>query len=379
MIYNLVAFPSRFSEWCERLVCDLTAAAFAPPSSRRRGTKSNLEPIAVQSPLSLIYGDSMAHIGWELLKLGCAHAVVVSRQPHADTCRVIKSLGRPFLVVLDNPAAAVSALMSDHHLAYVDAVRTLAGSSASLLQLVSDANALVLRPERALDLHATALRIVEHFGFKLEDQIVNAILSRTHLEALAARIQEAVTKDLSQRRTDSVDLPTLTNTDVADDPFAGDRLTPMLQGAIEPFWRVLQGGHMEEVVWRRDFFFKGDNRAEAATGVMSLTGPSRCLSFGPYLRLPHGPWSCRVIFACNDRAVGTQMMADAYGGGRLGKAQFMLTESGIFEVEFSFVNENPDAPIEVRLFNMTACLDGHIALGEVRLSPLELKRLPVTQ
>jgi hypothetical protein len=73
------------------------------------------------------------------------------------------------------------------------------------------------------------------------------------------------------------------------------------------------------------------------------------------------------------------MMADVFSGVQLAHAQFKLSGAGVFEIEFPFVNENPDAPLEIRLLNLTAALDGHVALGEVRLSPLEFRRLPVTQ
>ena len=387
MIYNIVAFPGRFPEWCEQLLLEFAHAAAAPKPSRSKRSRSAPEPQGAPPEVALIFGDSLAQIGRELLTRQCADAIIVSRQPHSDTCQALKDMGRPFLLALDNPETAVNALMKDHQFTYPHAVRMLAASSASLFQLVLDANALVMRPDRAVDLAATARTIARHFSFQLDGPAMEAILACPKMQELAHRVLETPAPVTSEQLANRKEVPALMAADlVSEDPFGRRRLTPILQGAIEPFWRALQGEKMDDVIWGRELFFNGDNPAENATSPVSLTGPSRCLLFGPYLRLPGGSWSCQVVFACNERAVGTQMMADVYAassgavvGSILSRAQFQLSEPGIFEIEFSFSNESADLPVEVRLFNTSSALDGHIALGEVRLSPLEFKRLPVTQ
>jgi hypothetical protein len=381
MIYNCVSFPSRFAEWCELLLHDMVVATAERQSSARR-SRTRSAPEASRPQVALIVGDSLAQIGRQLLLRNCDHAIVVSRQAHSDTCQVLKDAGRPFLVVLDEPASAVNALISDHRLSYLSAVRIVANSSASLLQFVTMANALVLRPDPVPDFEAAARTIERHFHFGHGKAVLDEILSRPQLQQRAALVRStlAAVLEAPARAPEAAAEPPTSTEIVPEDPFAKHRQASLLEGAIEPLWRALQGDDLKEVVWGRDLFQSGDRPGESAVAPINLTGPSRCLSFGPYLRLPGGPWSCRVIFACNERAVGTQMMADvAYVGIPLGQARFQLSEAGVFEIEFAFNNSTPDKPIEVRLFNMTAALDGHVALGEVRLSPLEFKRLPVVQ
>jgi len=382
MIYNCVAFPSRFAEWCELLLLELVTAAKARELSSRRG-RSRSRPEEAKPEVALIFGDSLAELGRQLMLTNSQHFVAVSRQPHSDTCQVLRDGQRPFLVVLDEPVSAVETLMRDHQFGYLQAARMLANSSASLLQFVGMANALVLRPDPVPDFGATARLIERHFHFDFTKTAIEEIVNRPILAELAARIETttaALTIEPPLHATELSVVSAAASELVAEDPFMEHRPPSILEGAIVPLWRALQGEDIDEIVWGRDLFFSGDRPGEAATLPFNLTGPSRCLSFGPYLRLPGGPWSCRVVFACNEKAIGTRMMADAACAGvALGHAQFQLAEAGIFEIEFAFDNANPDRPIEVRLFNMNAALDGHFALGEVRLSPLEFKRLPVTQ
>ncbi|HEY0104558.1 MAG TPA: hypothetical protein VGB91_00640 [Rhizomicrobium sp.] len=349
----MVAIPGRLSEWCEALMVRLLGATGAAPAH--------------------ILANGLGDLGREILAADRLRALVVARQPELPLCRSLIATGRPLLVVLDEPARAVRMLMTDNGLAYAEATRFVANCLASFVPLLGARNALVLRAAADLSEFATARRIADHFEFGVDDETLRG-LARDATRAAdawsALRIDELGEFEASRTAPPPAAM-------FEDVPLIGGRGLAAHEAVLGPVWKHLNGAAPSETIWPPSLFYVGDAPSRPATEPVDVTGVSRCLIFGPYIRLPEGAWSCSVVLASTPGAVGMRMVAEVIAGVSLNRVDFEVAEAGIFEVEISFVHANPDLPIEVRLFNAEAAFEGEIAIGQVRMTPLAARRLAV--
>jgi hypothetical protein len=337
MIYPAVCMPGRFSAWCEALLAELITATGAAPVAI---TVSELE-----------------QLGREVLSrdLGCA--LVVSRDPDRKICDVLGGEGRkPFLFVIEDPYVAVAELMRDHGVDFLQAVRSIGGSCATVLPLIGAPNALALaRGDPARSAPGVAGRLARHFGLALDEAAIARVAAMPRVRALEAGLNEQLLTGFDAQRHS------------------------IMQGALAPYAGCFRGEALAPLVWARELFLQGDRPEAPATQLIDVTGPSRCLLYGPYIHLPEGSWSCNLLFGCTKEAVGLKFVADiaARGTEKLARAEFQIDEPGIFEIEVSFTHAGQGA-IEVRIFNAAAAFDGHVALGQVTMVPLKGKRIKVT-
>lgn len=344
MIYCTIGVPSRFSEWCEALLGELVAATGDRPTP--------------------FVADGLEQIGHEMLARLGADSTIAARQPKSGLLKSLFASGHPFMVTIDSPENTIGALMVDYGVPFADAVRKTAGCLAAMVPVMKAKNALVLRSSEVLSAEDAAAAIAGHFGLRIEPAVLSAAAARCPM-------REPPT-DTAFPALPAIDLPP------AIDPLRRVWNAPIHTGAVQPLWDHLQRLPLREIVWSPALFWLGDAPAETATRLFDVTGSSRCLIFGPYIRLPEGPWSCSIMLGFSQRAVGLRLVADVVAGTPLSRVEFEVDEPGVFEIEFSFVNSNPDLPVEVRLFNASAAFEGEIMLGQVRMVPLGAKRLTVS-
>jgi hypothetical protein len=343
MIYCTIGVPSRFSEGCERLLGTLVDACGTPPE--------------------LFVADGLDQVGRELLMRSGANTIILSRQPKASFCKALAE--RPFLLTLDDPVHALGALMTDYDLSFPDAVRCIANSLSAMPPLLKAGKALVLKEADGLSQPALATAMAAHFGLDMDKAAI-----RSALERCAPAFAAAPAVPMAQ--LPSPPTPLSASTFEALNRSSG---MAVAQDALNPLWAHMTGEPLGEIVWSPQLFGLGDAPGEVATSPIDATGRERCLIFGPYIRLPEGPWSCSIAFGCSERAMGLRLAADVFAGVPLNRVNFEITEAGMFEIEFSFVNSNADIPLEVRLFSTAASFEGEIMLGQVRMLPLKARRL----
>lgn len=337
MIYSIAGLPSRFSEWCETVLRALiTTCGYNP---------------------ELLVADSLEKLGQQLLARDNLSAVVVTRQPSRSLCRELLAKERAPVVVLEEPGFAVGSLVEDYDVGYTEAVRRVANALTALKPLVAAESVLVLYRGDYPSPEPIVRIMADHFGLRIEDAAIDKIVREHPFRPAAAIPAEPFTREPSSR--------------------FGELTPPPCDQALLPLWQSLRGDPLGEIVWSPHLFFRSGAENGDAAEEIDLTGSGRGLIHGPYIRLPAGSWSCRMLFACNAEASGAHMLADIFGGAVLNSARFELQESGIFEIEFAFENADSDTPIEMRLFTAAAVFDGTFVLGHVRLTPLKAPRIRV--
>ncbi len=101
---------------------------------------------------------------------------------------------------------------------------------------------------------------------------------------------------------------------------------------------------------------------------IDLTGPARCLSFGPYLRLPEGPWEVRFEFMSWGNDSHNTLEFDAVENGFVVGGQTVnLVESGHFSVSFLFAVNDRMAALELRSHLSVGAINGGFKLIAVEV------------
>lgn len=308
--------------------------------------------------------DRLDQLAKELLTTSKATALVVSRQPQRALAEAMIATQRPLLVTVDAPEAAVRSLTADYSAGFADAVRRTANSIIALLPLMKHAR--VLHPSDLLTAERVAAEITRVFDLGLDDAAIRQAVQdvperpREH-DAQISAAESAVREALAARAAAAARFG-------LGDEMAATTET-IASGALQPVWSHLNGKPLKDLFWHPALFCRADDPAHSPILPMDTTGTARCLMFGPYMHLPEGSWRCNVMLGCAENTVGVSLVADVFAGVSLNTIEFTISDPGLVEIEMSFVNPNPDMPVEVRLFSSKACFEGELMFGGARLMP----------
>jgi len=144
----------------------------------------------------------------------------------------------------------------------------------------------------------------------------------------------------------------------------------IVEGAVNAYLEHFRGSGIGTISWGRDLFFTDDHRP--ATGPIDITGRSRALIYGPYIRLPHGSWAAEVVLGVSPETSDMDFLVDVkIGDTVLSATNISPGKEGIFSVNLVFtIKETDDYPVEFRIMNQRAAFDGKVMLGHATLSLL---------
>lgn len=143
-------------------------------------------------------------------------------------------------------------------------------------------------------------------------------------------------------------------------------LTPLF-ASFDVFQR---GANVDAVRWPAAAFCAGDQEEGQPTGLLDLTGPARCLIYGPYFALPQGRWIARPRFEAIGLVGGNELLIDVVAegeGAALAAGSLTLSSPGRFSCALPFAVDSPRLPIEIRFSLTQGAIDGQFRLEEVRL------------
>jgi hypothetical protein len=142
------------------------------------------------------------------------------------------------------------------------------------------------------------------------------------------------------------------------------RLTTMVANAYRP---IFDRKRLSNLVWPRELFFTC-NEGYGHPEHIELTGPARCLIWGPYLHLPPGEWVARVEFEVRENWTGNSLQAEIYDGvDIMAIVRTNLPSEGLFSFELPFSLPVCDRRLEIRLNLMKGAIEGRFCLRSVTL------------
>jgi hypothetical protein len=156
----------------------------------------------------------------------------------------------------------------------------------------------------------------------------------------------------------------------ADLPLAAVKL---LDAALSPYHRYFSSGVLDEIVWGRDLFLRSDDGSPSEP--IDATGGARCLVYGPYIQLPPGQWTARVVLGFSPETVRSLFAVDVVAnGGQIAKHAIAPERGGVYAADVDFaVEETGRDGLEIRVM-----VAGEDALGRVALGHVVLQRRSAT-
>ncbi|TCT05033.1 hypothetical protein [Aquabacter spiritensis] len=138
-------------------------------------------------------------------------------------------------------------------------------------------------------------------------------------------------------------------------------------------YSALFGDHPTKFRWPVSFFISGSPPHAPVLGPIDMTGPARCLLFGPQLSLPEGRWVAHAAFAVSENYSGNILKVDVVSAGKVAaEAVGDLPADGRFAVSIPFENVSNMFPVDLRIMMMSGAIEGTFELLHAWLEPLAL-------
>ena len=348
MIFFSIGLPGRFAAWCD--------AAIALLAGHLGGTVM----VNVWPRLPDMFGyDTMSsvldEVALSLIASGATHLVMGARQPDERLCAALAETNARFVVALDDPRFAAADILAETNAEARMVARAVANSYPLVMRYASLPGALTLYGDRRRADPAAAIAVMaHHLGIGVSDATVKCIV-----DDLAATGHDGPLTgpdEWSQR------VP-----DVAH---------KMLNGALAGYQESLAGGELGQIVWTRDLFIAAGHAGSLTEGLEASKGSPICpIIYGPYIHLPAGSWTARVVLGFSPEASGHTFLVDAFSGRQLGSTSFQPERAGVYTVDINFSLDEPAGQgLEIRVWVWTDRARGQVAFGHVILRPLAMRQ-----
>lgn len=268
----------------------------------------------------------------------------------------LRTQGRA-LVILDDPLEISTFLASMGSLPPPWAVRTADQTVTTIADLVPRDHALVIERRHQWTASDFLKTVADFFAIEISDAQIEALFnSLLHppaspdisLEDLYVRNWPAATPLPDQAPTG---------------PFA------MFSSLLDQMRRRLTGAAYDAIDWPISMFINTACPDQPFDGSVDLTGPARCVIYGPYLCLPIGRWSLNATIDVCDNFSGNQLSVDVFQGAVLAHKTFTLPSEGHFLLTARFAVTEPRKAIELRFMLLQGAIEGKITLRRVTISP----------
>lgn len=135
---------------------------------------------------------------------------------------------------------------------------------------------------------------------------------------------------------------------------------------------IARGRRLEALEWPVYSLLTPEFPDRLTIGPIDMTGPARCVYFGPYFALSAGLWAADIAIEFGGVYCRDPIMIDVFAGAEnvLAAVQGVLPGSGVFGCQIRFEVEDPTEHVQVR----THLLAGQIE-GVMRMHSIKLRRL----
>ena len=133
---------------------------------------------------------------------------------------------------------------------------------------------------------------------------------------------------------------------------------------------------MRPLVWVRDLFALVSDPAKYPGEPIDVSGGARCLIYGPYIDIPAGAWSARVVLGFSREACGYPFLVDACIEQRqIASTRFQVETGGVHSFEINFLlRRETGGGLEIRVMTLSDAATGRLAFGHVVLRPLSVSK-----
>jgi hypothetical protein len=310
-------------------------------------------------PLTKMLGyDGIApvldQVAISLIETSASHLVMGARQPDERLRAVLATANVRFVVALDDPRCAVADILGSTNADLRGVTRAVANSCPLVMQYASLPGAIAIRGHQADPDPVSAVgAIASHFNLPLNDGDAQCIVEEL---AAGGLCYAPGTPDEGTFGSPRADLK-------------------LVEGALAAYAKHFAGGDLAPIVWLRELFIVNGDSGRGLTDVLEARGGLRILVFGPYIHLPAGSWTARVLLGFSPEAAGHTFLVDAYSGGQLSSTSFQPERGGIYTVDLNFSLGEPSGQgVEIRVWVWSDYARGQVAFGNVILRPIAMRQ-----
>lgn len=332
------------------------AVVFGLPGPRTGKAAESLQSIARIARRECVTAEVNSIDDWQAACAMDENVIVLSPFPSREVSAHIASIGVPTLVVLNSPLDAVALLVALEH-SDTSAVRAVSASVSCLSEKLFQ-DRISIRTSNADNLDAFVMRLavglasdVSAFDLNRLESLITEL--STLNDGLDRRLPLALTGNLSS----------------------------LANAVLPPEDQDSDIGDGVKIDWPGSLFLLGDAPDTPMRGPVDLSGPARCVLYGPYMHLPAGAWTASVAVALADCLGERSFTLEVVCGEIIAKGRFHCRGSGTFNTRLDFLHRHPDVPIELRLFLDAGEIYGSVTKFDVSLqsSGIRASDLSVTQ
>lgn len=128
-----------------------------------------------------------------------------------------------------------------------------------------------------------------------------------------------------------------------------DHVPATTQTLFETLGTSYHSGSIGTIFWPPASIFEPGNPASPVSDAISLAGPTRLLTLGPFMHVPPGRWRARYQFEVDAHPAGNLMDFDiVHGGTVLVSHRALVEQAGTFGIDCEFEMQEPRLAVENR-------------------------------
>lgn len=298
-----------------------------------------------------------------LARGGTGSILIVSHYPRRDLLKRLEENDIPTLVAVESAAACVMhqvAITGQNHL---EATRPITQSLSLIAAAANhDDTAKIFDTHLEVSTYEFVAWLTRFLLLCREDQshgLSNTIIASLGLDGL-----ETLATSVARLQP-----PTSDPASKASLQHKGDQAPQIVRDVTEGMVKYIRGDQNIQVKWAVDFFYDGNNFTTPAPLIMDISGPARCLYYGPFLHLPEGLWEGEFFFGLSLGAIDTQLRIEVYTDKIENSYLAQARDAGIFVMPIALDITDARQPIQLRLFIDRGEIEGKIGLAYAILSP----------
>jgi hypothetical protein len=277
-----------------------------------------------------------------------------TRQPDERLLAALAATNARFVVALDDPRIAVADMIGSTNSDLRAVTRAVANSCPLVMRCASSPGAITIRRYQTdLDAVTAVAAIAHHFELPLGDGEAARIVKELAVRGLccAPKASEEETAQRSEMRH------------------------KIVEGALAAYAKCFAGDDLGSIIWPRELFIVNGDAGHGLADALDVSGGFRILIFGPYIHLPAGSWTARVVLGFSSEAAGHTFLVDAFSERQLGSTSFQPEREGVYTVDINFFLDEPSGHgVEIRVWVWSEYARGQLAFGHVILRPLAMRQ-----
>lgn len=287
--------------------------------------------------------------------------LITSDMPDPSLARLLRTCGCLFFAFFDEPEVSIDTVMSVDNYDVYDAIRYAVARFCALGNALPKQNIVFFEQNHKNDLIKNVLSLIFKELYIDEGDYISRVEEK--LSAYAGQDCENL------RVEEFLNIKGVHN-HISHIPDLGDCDREMIREISQSYDPILKGRPYSVLKWHKDIF-QYDNKYNI-DDFIDLSGPGRCMIWGPYLHLPQGLWEASFVFEVYDNRSENQLVVDiSEAPVSIVIGATHLPKEGIFKTKIPFDVKNTQLPLEIRVFLRKGSIEGKLKITNFVLEKRE--------